>query len=135
MGQTVLNSLRFRSPSSSQIAIAAINSSTGTYNVYTMSSSGANVTNVTPNAYMSGNVYPTSWSPDGSSIACQYTASGSSTFSVMLLKLNGGFSPGLTPSGFKVMSTQHSPQMGRKLRSIERTQVAPRQASTSAIPR
>ncbi len=88
------------SPAGNQIAFTATNPSTNTLNVYTMTSTGASVTNVTPVADQTGIMGATGWSPDGTALICTYTPVGATTSSLFILSLDGGMNASLTPSTF-----------------------------------
>ncbi len=100
------------SPSGTQIAFT-VETSTGSpivENVFTMSSTGANVVNMTPALYAAGQIYVTSWSPDGSTLACYYADPSTTTTSIVTIDMTGGaFGYNLTPTGFSDSSPSFSP--------------------------
>ncbi len=76
--------------------------------MYTMTSTGASVTNVTPASLQSDNVAVTAWSPDGTTLACLASASGAPS-SIYLINLDGGTLLDLTPAGFSDTWAAFSP--------------------------
>ncbi len=97
------------SPSGTQIAFTGSNSALSQLNVYTMSSTGANVTDVTSTYFLGGSTTLNSWSPDGLTLACTYATSGSPNTAVVLFTLTGSFASTLTPSNFNDSLPSFSP--------------------------
>ncbi len=79
------------SPSGTQISFTFFNEATSSDNVFTMTSTGANLTNVTPSADQMGSMIVNSWSPDGATLACAYRPNGASNYGVGLLSPTGAF--------------------------------------------
>ncbi len=98
------------SPSGSQIAFSAFDSATATAHVYTMTSIGASITDVTPGGISNGNLVAFSWSPDGNTLLCLYLASGAPSWAVATISVTtvGGVNL-LTPSSYADNFPTYSP--------------------------
>ncbi len=99
------------SPSGTQIAFTV--RVAGLDTVWTMTSTGGSPTNVTPTQFAEGNLIVNSWSPDGNSLACTYSASGSSISSVVVMSPTGNLSSILSPLSYNDAYPSFSPDSSR----------------------
>jgi hypothetical protein len=97
------------SPNSSQLAFTATNTTTSSYNVYTVAATGGTPSNVTPTAQQTGSMIVSGWSPDSQSLACSYEPMGGTTVGLFILSISGGANLQPTPTGFNDTSPCISP--------------------------
>ncbi len=97
------------SPNGSQIAFTATNIPTSSLHVYTMTSLGASLSDITPSSFSLGNTKACSWSPDGNTLACSYVAQSASTSAVATISPTAGFSNPQSPSSFNDLFPSFSP--------------------------
>ncbi len=86
-GGAAINTPVVWSPSSAQIAFTVAPVSLNV--VETMSSTGTNVTNITPVGYTNDSFIAYSWSPDGTTIACSHQANGTGNTGLSFISATG----------------------------------------------
>ena len=84
----------------------------GSVHVFTMGATGSATKDITPPAYANGDLYVSSWSPDGASIACTYIPAGATAATssqVVVFNIYSGVANTLTPSNSSDWSPSFSP--------------------------